>query len=245
MKGVSCRINEVTMLTYTRCPKQVFPSFFHSSAPSFSSPTLKLELFKMHNKPAQYKVQLLISPPATSCWCVCVCVQHRGGCSLSALYLSKARHELCLIQIQIPFVGTDSEVVNVSWNTHMHKCTRVQLPEGLFPLIWILLSHHQCSRCEAAVRCVCICVIGHMALWLPTTHLIHLMQPLEQVSLCKTLTLALSPVSKAAAVFRKHSDWWAHNQGQIAAIARVAIHQSGACRWMQSAAEPIGGGREG
>lgn len=98
-------------------------------------------------------------------WCVCVQPGWSESCrtpppfrsSTSLSQQSKARHESSLIQTQILFVGTDSEAVNVSSDTHSHthwhKCTHIQVPEALFPLIWILLSRRQRSRCEAAVRC--------------------------------------------------------------------------------------------
>lgn len=98
----------------------------------------------------------------------------------------------------IPFVGIDSEAVNVSSNTH--KCTHTQVPMGSFPLIWILLNRRRCSRCEAAVRCVyenkhvCMCHQPYGLLVANYTHnRPHAYTQANQPPYNNTLAFTLSP----------------------------------------------------
>lgn len=107
---------------------------------------------------------------------VCVHVQC-VVCRVFMLYYCLPFQALPLLQSQtwvashsnpVLFVGTDSEAGNVSSNRHMQTHTWMHARTGpprafFFLLILILLNYTQCSRCEAPVRCVCLCVISHMA----------------------------------------------------------------------------------
>lgn len=119
---------------------------------------VQFAVFSLVSPPSHAALLLLLLLSLSRCLCyiglhlvcvhVCVCVQSAAQTiramplsALPALYLSKARHESSRIQIQILFVGIDSETSEcLLRHTHMHKCTHTQVPEGFLPLIWITYS---------------------------------------------------------------------------------------------------------
>lgn len=152
-------------------------------------PTMNFLIGKFHS---------LLLPHPSSFSCSCQTPYAKCGVFLSSISLSLQSQTWVSHSNRVLFVGMDSEAVNVSSNrrmqTHINARTH-KAPKGFFPLIQVLLNLRQCSRCEAAVRCVCtrasVCIYVSSAIWPLVTN--YTPNPPHAPTRTNTLAFTVSP----------------------------------------------------